>query len=64
VFLQHPSSDDSVWKDEALGNRMAAMKRAASLENFMLRVEDVPAVLNQLKIWNGAKLTSLRAGWI
>jgi predicted dienelactone hydrolase len=59
VFLQHPGSDDSVWKDEALGNRMAAMKRAASLENFVLRVEDVPAVLNQLKIWNSAKTNQL-----
>ena len=59
VFLQHPGSDDSVWKDETLGNRMTAMKRAASFENFMLRVEDVPAVLNQLKTWNSAKTNQL-----
>jgi predicted dienelactone hydrolase len=32
--------------------RMRAMKRAASLENFLLRVKDVPAVLNQLEAWN------------
>jgi predicted dienelactone hydrolase len=59
VFLQHPGSDDSVWKDEALGNRMAAMKRAASLENFVLRVEDFSTVLNQLKIWNSTKTNQL-----
>jgi predicted dienelactone hydrolase len=28
------------------------MNEAASLKNFLLRVQDVPAVLNQLEIWN------------
>jgi len=42
VFLQH---DDSVWRSEPLGKRMAAMHQAASAKNFMLRVQDVPAVL-------------------
>lgn len=55
VFLQHPGSDDSVWKGEASENRMGALKQAASVDNFLLRVEDVPAVLNQLEVWNGAK---------
>jgi predicted dienelactone hydrolase len=31
---------------------MAAMERAASLENFMLRARDVPAVIDQLETWN------------
>jgi predicted dienelactone hydrolase len=52
VFLQHPGSDDSVWKNESKNDRMTAMNGAASLENFLLRVQDVPAVLNQLEIWN------------
>lgn len=52
VFVQHPGSDDSVWKNEAPLERMAAMRRAASLENFLLRVHDVPAVLDQLEAWN------------
>jgi len=51
VFLQHRGSDDSVWKDEPLAKRMAAMKQAASARNFLLRVEDVPAVLDQLAAW-------------
>jgi predicted dienelactone hydrolase len=29
VFLQHPGSDDSVWKEEPLGNRLAALRQAA-----------------------------------
>jgi predicted dienelactone hydrolase len=52
VFLQHPGSDDAVWKNEAPFERMEAMRRAASLENFLLRVHDVPAVLDQLEAWN------------
>jgi predicted dienelactone hydrolase len=52
VFLQHPGSDDSVWRNKPLGQRMAAMREAAGLENFLLRTKDVPAVLDQLERWN------------
>ncbi|TWU35042.1 alpha/beta hydrolase family protein [Novipirellula artificiosorum] len=52
VFLQHPGSDDSVWKDTSLLKRMSAMREAASAENFRLRVQDVSAVLDQLSRWN------------
>ena len=52
IFVQHSGSDDAVWKDAAPGERMAAMRGAASLENFLLRVRDVPAVLDQLEVWN------------
>ncbi len=52
VFLQHPGSDDSVWKDRPAGQRMVEMRKAASPQNFLFRVEDVPAVLDQLTVWN------------
>jgi len=52
VFVQHPGSDDAVWKDAAPTERMAAMRKAASLDNFLLRVRDIPAVLDQLDAWN------------
>jgi hypothetical protein len=52
VFLQHPGSDDSVWKDLPIAQRMAALKKAAGLKEFLLRVQDVPAVLDQLEVWN------------
>jgi predicted dienelactone hydrolase len=61
VFLQHPGSDDSVWKGKPISDMMPDMDRAASLENFLLRVQDVPAVLNQLEIWN-AQTNSPLAG--
>jgi predicted dienelactone hydrolase len=52
VFMQHPGSDDSVWKGKPMQDAMPELTRAASLENFLLRVQDVPAVLNQLELWN------------
>jgi predicted dienelactone hydrolase len=52
VFLQHPGSDDSVWRDEAASKRMGAMQQAASAQNLLLRVRDVPAVLDRLAAWN------------
>ncbi len=59
VFLQHPGSDDSVWKDAPGQQRMRAMNQAASLDNFRLRVQDVSAVLNRLEIWNTTKTNGL-----
>jgi predicted dienelactone hydrolase len=59
VFLQHPGSDDSVWKNDLTWKGKRALKQAASLDNFLLRVQDVPAVLNQLEIWNADKTDRL-----
>ena len=52
VFMQHPGSDESVWRDVPLLRRMAAMRRAASAENFALRVADVGSVLDELARWH------------
>ncbi len=51
VFLQHPGSDDGVWKDAPAAGRMAKLKAAASAENFTLRSQDVVAVLDHLSLW-------------
>ncbi len=61
VFVQHPGSDDSVWKDLPVAKRMAAMQEAASVKNSILRMQDVPAVLDQLAKWN-AEPTHVLAG--
>jgi predicted dienelactone hydrolase len=55
VVLQHPGSDDGVWKNVPPRQRMAAMREAAGPDNFMLRVRDVPAVLDQLASFNKTK---------
>ena len=52
VFVQHPGSDDGVWKDTPLAQRPASLKQAANLKNFLLRAQDIPAVLDQLKLWS------------
>jgi predicted dienelactone hydrolase len=52
VFLQHPGSDTSVWKNKPAAQRMRAMREAANTQNFLLRVKDVSAVLDQLDLWN------------
>lgn len=59
VFLQHHGSDELVWKNEPLLKRLVALKQAASLQNLMLRVKDVPAALDQLAAWNGDKQHAL-----
>lgn len=55
VFLQHPGSDAHVWQDAPKAERLAALKRAASLENFLDRARDVPAVLDALGAWSATK---------
>jgi len=52
VFLQHPGSDESVWKGKRPLQMMAAMKKAANIENFLLRVKDASVVIDQLGVWN------------
>jgi predicted dienelactone hydrolase len=52
VAMQHPGSDESVWKDVAFGDRLSTLKTAASLRNSITRMRDVPAVLDQLQTWN------------
>lgn len=55
VFLQHPGSDRAVWENTPRPERMDTMERAANLENFLLRADDVHVVLDQLEQWNEAE---------
>ncbi|MGE5386350.1 MAG: alpha/beta hydrolase family protein, partial [Betaproteobacteria bacterium] len=52
VYLQHPGSDVDVWRDQEPATRLRALRSAASARNFMLRIKDVPALLDQLAVWN------------
>jgi predicted dienelactone hydrolase len=61
VFVQHPGSDESVWRGQRPAQIPAAMKQAASLENFLLRTSDIPAVLDQLLLWNAQEGHALRS---
>ncbi len=52
VFTQHPGSDELVWKDVRPLQRLSAMRNAAGVEQFLDRVHDIPAILDQLDRWN------------
>jgi predicted dienelactone hydrolase len=52
VFIQHPGSDESVWKGVPFREIMTAMKKAANLQSSLDRFADVPFVLDQLERWN------------
>ncbi len=52
VFLQHAGSDEAVWKDVPMLQRMSKLKQAASLQNTILRLKDIPVVIDQLERWN------------
>lgn len=52
VFMQHAGSDNEVWKQAASGDRLAALKSAASAISSRQRFHDVPFVIDQLEIWN------------
>jgi predicted dienelactone hydrolase len=51
VFIQHPGSDTAVWRNKPIGERMRSMRQAANGKNFLLRVQDIPIVLDQLEAW-------------
>ncbi|MGL4941990.1 MAG: alpha/beta hydrolase family protein [Thermoguttaceae bacterium] len=52
VFIQHPGSDDGVWKSFPQRQRLEAMRQAASATNAIARIGDVTTVLDQLANWN------------
>ena len=60
VFLQHPGSDVSVWQDKPDDERMRDLRSAANVRSFLLRVEDVKVVLDQLRRWNDEPANVLR----
>lgn len=69
LFVQHSGSDDAVWKNVPPAARMAALRSAANMQNTVLRLQDVPAVLDQMARWNedgnhllGARVDMLRIG--
>jgi len=52
VALQHPGSDEAVWRDLPFAERLPALTAAANLPNTLARYRDVAAVLERLEAWN------------
>lgn len=55
VHVQHPGSDISVWKDKPRDERFESFKEVRNVENYLLRVKDIPAAMSQLEKWNKDK---------
>ena len=56
--MQHPGSDESIL-DVPASEVLASFTAAASLENSILRIQDVSAVIDQLEIWNNDSSNTL-----
>ena len=59
IFLQHPGTDETVWKSVKPGERFQALKNAVGIPQSIDRFLDVPFILNQLEKWNGDKAHTL-----
>lgn len=64
VFIQHPGSDDAVWRDVPPGRRMEALREAASAGNMIARMGDVVAVLDALQAWHDSRDRDLPGAYL
>ncbi len=48
IHLQHPGSDESLWRERPAGERMAGLRSGMSGEQFLARIADVRFVLDEL----------------
>ncbi|MDX2219599.1 MAG: hypothetical protein SF172_11295 [Burkholderiales bacterium] len=48
VTVQHPGSDDSIWKAKPPAERLASVKSAASARNLIARLDDIRFVLDEI----------------
>ncbi|MFN8095562.1 MAG: dienelactone hydrolase [Vicinamibacteria bacterium] len=62
VMMQHPGSDDAVWREAPAGGRREALRRAANPRSFLERAGDVRAVLDALARWQAGEAATALAG--
>ena len=55
IFLQHPGSDADLWQGKPPRRGLSGLVTAASVQNFLARVQDVDAVLDQLATWQSER---------
>jgi predicted dienelactone hydrolase len=48
IHVQHPGSDELIWKDKPAGERMAGLRSGADLRQFMARIADIRFVVGEL----------------
>ena len=53
VFVQHPGSDDrAILENQSRRLNFQRLHQAANWRNYLLRIQDIPVVLDQLEAWN------------
>jgi len=48
IHVQHPGSDEALWKDKPVGERMANLRAGANLKQFLARSADIKFVVAEL----------------
>lgn len=48
IHVQHPGSDESLWKDKPVNERMTSLRSGANLEQFLVRIADIKFVVAEL----------------
>jgi len=62
IHVQHPGSDESLWKDKPVAERLAGLRSGISLQQFAARIADVKFVLDELERRRLASLDLRRLG--
>ncbi len=57
LHMQHVGSDEAVWKDKKIADRVGELKSAMTIDNSQLRIGDVGFVLDQIARLNKAQIT-------
>lgn len=48
IHVQHPGSDESLWRDKPSGERLASLRSGAGVEQFLARTADIRFVVAEL----------------
>lgn len=48
IHVQHPGSDESLWRDKPSGERLASLRSGAGIEQFLARTADIRFVVAEL----------------
>jgi len=48
IHVQHPGSDEALWKDKPPGERFSGLRGGASLQQFLARIADIKFVVADL----------------
>lgn len=48
IHVQHPGSDEALWKDKPVAERMAGLRSGLNIDQFLARIDDIKFVVAEL----------------